>query len=188
MDKRLPATLGTFALCLLVIIPKPGRADGAWIDEAKLGLLAHDVPLFDPHIETGVDVNGELLFKPVAVFPGIGTLRPHLGMTINTEGKTSYAYTGLTGTAKLIDGAFRPQDDIFGALGVGGAIHDYSNTGSPGRVGLGSRLLFHEELDLGYRFAGACDVSLFMDHVSNADIGRHNPGMTNLGIRTGYSF
>ncbi|HXP31791.1 MAG TPA: acyloxyacyl hydrolase [Stellaceae bacterium] len=188
MEKTLLATLATCALCLLVIIPRPGRADGGWIDEAKLGLLAHDVPLFDPHIENGVDVNGELLFKPLTAFPGIGTLRPHLGMTVNTEGETSYAYTGLTGTAKLIDGVFRPGDGIFGSLGLGGAIHDNSNTGSPGHVGLGSRLLFHEELDLGYRFAGAADVSLFMDHLSNADIGRHNPGMTNLGIRTGYNF
>lgn len=172
-------TLGSLLLGLILLTPAAGRA-ATILDEVKLGVLAHDVPVFDDQIEHGVDANGELLFASPVFLAAIGAPRPHLGLTVNTAGKTSYAYAGLTWTAAL-------YHQIFGALGLGGAIHDESNTGSPGHVGLGTRLLFHEEADLGYHFS-AMNVSLFLDHISNAGIGRHNPGMTNLGIRTGFSF
>lgn len=178
MTPSLLGLLGSLLLGLILLAPAVGRA--AILDEVKFGVLAHDVPVFDDQIEHGVDANGELLFASPGFLAVLGAPRPHLGLTVNTAGKTSFAYAGLTWTATL-------YHQIFGALGLGGAIHNYSNTGSPSRVGLGTRLLFHEEADLGYHFS-AMSVSLFLDHISNAGIGRRNPGMTNLGIRTGFSF
>ncbi len=49
-------------------------------------------------------------------------------------------------------------------------------------------MLFHESVEIGYRVTPRQSVALFLDHISNADIGAHNPGLTNLGIRVGFSF
>lgn len=174
--------------CAVLLAPMVALAGSGLIDAVKIGVLAHDVPLFDDHTESGVDLNGEVLFTSPAFLAMFGAPRPNLGVTINTLNKTDYAYGGLVWTADFFRGLFRPGDAIFGSLGLGGAIHDRPNGKSPGYVGLGTRLLFHEEGDLGYRINPVWSVSLFVDHISNADISEHNPGLTNLGIRIGYRF
>ncbi|HYL33995.1 MAG TPA: acyloxyacyl hydrolase [Stellaceae bacterium] len=54
--------------------------------------------------------------------------------------------------------------------------------------GLGPRVLFHEELDLGYRFTWRSNLSLFFDHISDAKLTQYNPGLTNMGARTAIGF
>lgn len=168
---------------LLVIAGAPAaRAQGGWLDEAKLGLNAHDITLGGDHEEPGVDVNGELLFASPALLRVIGSPRPHLGIAVNTAGATSYAYFGLTWTAAILDRAF-----VSGALG--GAVHDGELNGNvPERKQLGSRILFHEYVELGFRATPVLSFSVFLDHMSNADLARHNAGMTNVGLRSGFKF
>jgi lipid A 3-O-deacylase len=151
------------------------------IDQARLGVLAHDIGLFDHHRERGVDVNGELLFASPGFLAPIGAPHPNLGLTGNTAGNTDYGYFGLAWTPTL-------WGPIFGSLGLGGAVHDGELDPEPHRKALGSRILFHEELELGYRFTEALGVSVFLDHISNADLAHHNQGLTNAGIRTGFFF
>lgn len=162
-----------------------GRAEAAMgiLDEAKLGLLDHDVPIGGEHHEPGVDGNAELLFVSPAFLAPILAPRPDVGFVVNSAGKNSYAYGGLTWRANV--------GDFFADLGLGGAIHDGPDDVSPDtrdHKGLGSRFLFHESAELGYRFTATWSFAIFLDHVSNADIGRHNPGLTNLGGRIGYRF
>ena len=68
---------------------------------AGLGVLAHDVGIFGDNIEDGVDIVGEVLFKSPDIFSIIGSPRPTLGVSVNTAGRTDYAYFDLTWTAAL---------------------------------------------------------------------------------------
>jgi lipid A 3-O-deacylase len=161
--------------------PTPAAADG-WVAEGRLGVLAHDIGLFDHHTESGIDVNAEVLFASPGWLSFIGSPHPNLGATINSAGGTSYGYFGLAWTPTL-------WGPIFAGLGLGGAVHDGElNTSDVRRKELGSRILFHEELELGYRVADPSSLSVFLDHISNADLARHNQGLTNLGMRLGMTF
>jgi lipid A 3-O-deacylase len=160
----------------------PAHAQSGWLDEAKLGLDAHDIALGGDHREPGADVNGELLFTSPALLRTIGHPRPHVGVAVNTSGATSYAYFGLTWTAPVFERAF-----VSGALG--GAVHNGEiNAALPDRKQLGSRILFHEYVEAGFRVTPVLSLSVFLDHMSNADLARHNAGMTNIGLRTGFKF
>lgn len=161
-----------------------GRAEAAAgiVDAMALGVLAHDVPIGDGHHEDGADGNAELRFVSPGFLAPLGAPRPHLGIDLNSAGKNSLAYGGLTWTAN-----FSPL--LFGNLGLGGAVHDGPDDSSTGdHKGLGTRVLFHEYVELGARIRAPWSVSVFLDHASNADLGRHNPGLTNLGLRVGYTF
>jgi lipid A 3-O-deacylase len=175
-------------LAALLLLPAAARAQ--WVDEAKLGVLAHDVPIGGDHKESGADLNAEALFASPGLLAPILAPRPHLGVTIHPEGSgSSYAYAGLTWSGTFLRGLMTPEDAVFASLGLGGAIHSGPNASDrPDRKSLGTRLLFHEYAELGYRFASPLSLALFLDHVSNANIGTHNAGITNLGLRAGWRF
>jgi lipid A 3-O-deacylase len=182
------ATLAFSALLAAALLPGAARAQ--WIDEAKLGVLAHDVPIGGDHKERGADVNLEALFASPRLLAPILAPRPHLGVTIHPEGgSSSYAYAGLTWSGTFLRALLTPQDGVFASLGLGGAIHNGPNASDrPDRKSLGTRLLFHEYAELGYRLTPPLSLALFLDHISNANIGRHNAGVTNLGLRAGWRF
>lgn len=171
-----------FALALAQLIPA-AQADGL-IYELKAGVLAHDVPNlwsgFSRETDA-VDINVEALLSPsMQVF--FGTLRPAIGGSFSTGGGTNHGYIDARWTYDASSGAF------FG-FGLGGAIHD-GNTGrtDPDRKALGSRVLFHIPLELGYRFDAHNSISGYFEHTSNAYTMRTNEGLDRLGIRYGYRF
>jgi hypothetical protein len=47
--------------------PGPAHADSGWIDEVKLGVLAHDIRFLGNHVEPGADINVEVLFPSPAL-------------------------------------------------------------------------------------------------------------------------
>ncbi|HUB95535.1 MAG TPA: acyloxyacyl hydrolase [Stellaceae bacterium] len=174
--------VGGLALAIVAGASESSFAAAGPIDELDIGVLAHDVPIGDDHRENGADVNLETLFVSPAFLAPIWAPRPHLGLTINTLGKNSWAYGGLTWTLPI-------GDSFFGNLGLGGAVHDGPDDSvTRDHVGLGTRLLFHESVELGYRFLPGWNTGLYLEHVSNADLGSHNPGITDLGLRFGHSF
>lgn len=174
--------LAAAVLAITAATASAAQAQSRWLDEAKLGLDAHDIGLGGDHKESGADINGELLFASPPLLNVIGAPRPHLGVAVNTSGATSYAYFGLTWTASLLERTF-----VSG--GLGGAVHDGQLTGTAqDRKQLGSRILFHEYVEAGYRITPVLSLSVFLDHMSNADLARHNAGMTNIGLRTGFKF
>ncbi len=56
------------------------------------------------------------------------------------------------------------------------------------RRALGTRFLFRESLSLGVMIQEKHSVAVIIDHLSNAGLGKFNPGLTNLGMRYGYKF
>jgi hypothetical protein len=151
--------------------------------EFRGGVLAHDVPDLWAgfNLEDGVDINAELLFGRGLPILG-GTLRPALGVSVNTAGYTSRAY---------IDARWEIETPIgiFFGLGLGAAIHDgLLDASEPDRKALGSRVLFHIPIELGYRFGERHSVSIFFEHISNAELADVNEGLDAIGVRYGYRF
>jgi len=161
----------------------PALAAAGGVDETKFGLMAHDIGLGDHHVEPGIDVNAELLFVSPTLFQAIGSPRPHFGVSVNAAGATSYAYGGLTWTVALGERGFL-------GLAAGGAIHDGKVEGEveANRKRLGSRVLFHAGIELGYRLTSTVSLSILLDHMSNANLAPRNGGLTNIGLRTGLRF
>jgi lipid A 3-O-deacylase len=152
------------------------------LDEGRFGVTAHDSAIGGDHREAGADFNLEALFVSPGFLAPIWAPRPHIGVNINSAGGNSIAYAGLTWQYNFLEA-------FFAELGLGGAIHDGPNFSTErNHKGLGTRLLFHESVELGYRLSPKINVGAFLDHVSNANIGRSNPGITNIGLRAGYVF
>jgi lipid A 3-O-deacylase len=159
------------------------------VDEFKFGALAHDIGLADHRVESGTDINFEMLFTPPAFLDVIGSPRPHLGGSLNTAGNTNSGYFGLTWGITLIQNLFRSGDGIFVNGSLGGALQDgFTNSAPPGRKKLGSTALFRESVELGYQMTPSVSVSVFLDHMSNADLAPHNAGLTDAGARIGFKF
>jgi lipid A 3-O-deacylase len=184
------------ALCSALIaaalsgtVPTIVLAQSQPVSEFKFGVLAHDVGLFDKHVESGADVNFELLFTPPQALSVIGSPRPDVGGTLNTAGGTSSGYFGLTWGITLIQSLFGWGNSVFLNGSLGGAVQGgYTNEAPPDRKKLGSTLLARESLELGYQLTPSVSVSGFLDHMSNANLATHNAGLTDAGARLGFKF
>jgi len=186
---RLPALAPALAALLLGLTPAGAPAQTKLVDEVKIGALAHDVGFLTHHVEGGADVNLEFLFTPPDILGIIGSPRPHIGADINTSGNTSDGYFGLTWGIMLIQNLFGAGDGIFAQGSLGGAVHDgYIDSGPANRKLLGSRILFRESAELGYQINPTINVSAILDHISNANLGQHNAGITSAGARLGFKF
>ena len=154
------------------------------IDEVRIGILAHDVPgLWSGwRIETArPDINGEVILSPSVNFLG-GTVRPAIGGSYNTGGGTSKAY---------VDARWEVQSalGVFFGLGLGAALHNgYRDSTSIDHKALGSRVLFHIPIEIGYRFQGGQTVSVYFEHISNGYTQKSNEGLDSLGVRYGFKF
>ena len=177
------------AAVLGVAVPTAAVAETQLVEEFKFGVLAHDVGLFAKHIETGSDINFEMLFTPPEFFRVIGSPRPHLGGSLNTAGKTNDGYFGLTWGITLIQNLFGWGGGVFANGSLGGALQDgFTNSAPPDRKKLGSTALFRESIELGYQLTPNLSVSGFVDHMSNANLAPHNAAITDAGARLGFKF
>ena len=165
--------------------------------EIRFGAFLHDTGPFSASDEEGIDVNLEILFGAPKSLAFIWSPRPHLGISYNSGGDTSHAYTGLTWNWSF-------WNNLFVEFGFGGMVHDGHLVGIDGETkSLGCRVLFRESLNAGYRFTKHHSLMLHLDHSSNASLckkntsdgsesGRHNvvlnEGLENIGIRYGYKF
>ena len=128
--------------------------------------------------QNGVALNVEYIGNSLDSVFG---LYPFVGTDKNLNGYTSSAYTGLV-LKKFLDHNFLVE------ISFGGAAHDGPlKKQKPGkrRRTMGSRILFRESLSVGYIFKNQHNISLFIDHISNASIVRPNSGVTNMGVRYG---
>jgi lipid A 3-O-deacylase len=177
------------AAVVLSIAPITAAAQSPIVDEFKFGILAHDVGLFDQRVESGADVNFELLFTPPDALTVIGSPRPQVGGSLNTAGGTSSGYFGLTWGITLIQNLFGWGNSVFLNGSFGGAVQGgYTNNSPPDRKKLGSTLLARESLELGYQLTPNMSISAFLDHMSNANLATHNVGLTDAGARLGFKF
>ena len=154
-----------------------------YIHELKLGVLGHDVDGLwsGANYENGIDFNLEATFGPsLKLFDGM--LRPALGASVNDSDNTSKVYCDA-----------RWQYDfkmrLFMMLGVGAAWHNgETDTNTINMKALGSPLLFHIPLELGYYVTPHYSISVYFDHISNAYLVDPNEGLDTLGVRFGYRF
>src|SRR5205814_4353223 len=182
-------SLRSLSIAWLVTAPLPAAAQLNMVVEVKAGILAHDVGVLGHQLEKGPDVNLEMLFTPPDLLAVIGSPRPQIGADINTAGKTSDGYFGLTWGIMLIQSLFGAGYAVFINGSLGGVVHDgYINSGPPDRKLLGTRVLFREIAELGYQLVPGISMSALLDHMSNANIGRHNMGITSAGARLGFKF
>jgi lipid A 3-O-deacylase len=180
---------GLAAVALSAAAPATVAAQSQPVDEFKFGVLAHDVGLFGTPVETGSDINFEMLFTPPEFFRFIGSPRPHLGGSLNTAGNTNTGYFGLTWGITLIQNLFGWGGGLFVNGSLGGALQDgFTNNAPPDRKKLGSTALFRESVELGYQLTPNLSVSGFVDHMSNANLAPHNAGITDAGARLGFKF
>jgi lipid A 3-O-deacylase len=188
MAQSPPPASSALTFGLAPIPPSPTPLYGL-LDEVKGGLLVHDVGFLGDHKERGFDGNVEMLFTPPDLLAIIGSPRPHIGADINTAAQTSDAYLGLTWGISLIQNLFRPGDYIFANGSLGGAYQNgYIDNAPPGRKEMGSPVLFRESAELGYQVTPVISVSAILDHISNANLGQHNAGITSAGARLGFKF
>ncbi len=101
---------------------------------------------------------------------------------INTGGKTSYGFTGLTWRIPIYKGFFFEGE--FGA-----AVNTSTLRDEPDRVNTGCRWDFRELGGFGYQISEHWDVIANIEHISHASLCTHiNPGLTQVGARIGYKF
>ncbi len=182
--------LPTATILTLVLIMSPAITEAGdksknshLIHEVRGGVLAHDVDNLWSGFsrESGTDINVEVSFKPNAQIFG-GTIRPALGASINTSGDTSKVY---------LDGRWQYafSGGPFLSVGLGVAYHNgEKHLISAKRKALGSNVLFHIPLEVGYYLDEKNSVSIYFDHVSNAYTQTENEGLDTLGVRYGYKF
>jgi len=153
------------------------------VHEIKGGVLIHDVDNMWSSFsrESGADINVEAIFTPSFKVLG-GDLRPALGASINTSGDTSKLY---------LDGRweYAVENGLFFAFGVGAAVHNgEQHLVRNDKKALGSKLLFHIPIEVGYHIDDHHGVSVYFDHISNAYTQDENEGLDTLGLRYGYRF
>jgi lipid A 3-O-deacylase len=177
------------AAAIAATVPATATAQTKIVDEFKFGTLAHDIGLFDKNVESGADLNFEMLFTPPDFLSIIGSPRPHIGGSLNTAGNTNSGYFGLTWGITLIQNLFGWGGPVFLNGSLGGALQDgYHDNAPPGRKKLGSTALFRESVELGYQLTPTVSISGFVDHMSNANLAPHNAGITDAGARLGLKF
>ena len=179
------ATRLLVCLALACSWPGAGHAEGL-IRELKGGILAHDVPNLWSGFRTendAVAINVEALLTPSLPFLG-GTLRPAIGASIATEGGTSNVYLDARWE-------FETASRIFFSIGLGGTVHNGETkllAANQTAKALGSHLLFHIPVEIGYRFDRHNSISIYFEHMSNGYTQDQNEGLDRLGIRYGYRF
>ena len=180
----LPAA--TAPLPTFVAQPPVAASPYGILSEARFGVMAHGV---DEHEFGTVDVNGEVLFTKVYHLSGAWDYlipRFHLGGNLNTAGRTSDVYGGVTWQ-------FPIYGRFFGELGFGGDLNDGNTSKVFPKFGnndirVGCVANFRESASLGYHLDDHWNLMAFAEHASNAGLCAHNEGITAMGARVGYAF
>ncbi|MCC0805687.1 acyloxyacyl hydrolase [Methylobacterium sp. W2] len=139
-------------------------------------------------------INGEILFyKPtVSLDPFWQAFvpRPTVGGSYNFDGRTSYAYIGLTWSVDLFPQTLNNRVFLEGFFGAG-AHNGYTGLKANAPAGfnsLGCNPLFREAAALGYRLTEHWSIMATVEHMSNAGLCHENRGLTNFGGKIGYTF
>lgn len=182
-----PTVAGLFGCVMLAMAPQGVTAASAGdiVEELRFGGLAQNIEASGS--EDGASINGEALFRSPFVADGqpatgLTAPRPHLGATVNLAGGTSKVYAGLTWELPV-------SDWLFLEASFGGAVHDgaLDTPYSAGEAAYGCQVNFRESASVGFRLDARWSLLLLIDHMSNAGLCARNRGLTNAGLRLGYS-
>ncbi|KJS37257.1 MAG: hypothetical protein VR74_09345 [Hyphomonas sp. BRH_c22] len=184
-------------LSLLAVFAMAGTAFADILDEARIGVMQHNVCVTDCNNadkEDGPNISAELVFSSPDFLSVVLAPRPYVMGSLNTSGNTSYGAAGLIWNFSLTERlSFEP--------GVGYALHDGAlhspfPQGDPqgdaftsNHVLLGSKDLFRTSLALNYAISDRWGAQALYEHLSHGQIlgnGR-NQGLDNVGLRVTYA-
>jgi lipid A 3-O-deacylase len=176
-------SLGLTSAALADEVAAPGGS--GLISELKIGALAHDVPGLWSGFQaekSAVDLNAEVDFHPFWASES-SSIAPAIGGTFNTAGQTSHAYADLRWK-------ITPGPAYYITLGLGAAFNNgvTYDPAQPDRKWLGSHILFHPTAEIGLNLDPHNSVSVYFEHMSNANLADYNEGMDDIGVRYGYRF
>jgi len=190
-----------FAIAVSALVALPAQAQSLLtpspfaevVDEIRVGLHAHDVSyiLFPPPWEYKLnqieDISFDVLFKSpdLEAFRWIGSPRPDLGVTLNTDGQDSLLHLSLTWQLPIFD------TPLYLEGAFGGAVHNGYLTGSPDdtrHANFGCRLNFYERYGVGAHVSENVTATLTYEHTSNNGWCEKNQGLSNVGLRLGWKF
>jgi len=185
-------TLAGIAVAVIAI-PGTALADDVPFDEIRVGVYKHDASILGHQKERGEDINVEILFTSPVVLEKIASPRPNLGGLVNTAGQTDQLYTGLTWTWDFLQDVLTGGDGFYleGTLGISlhnGNISVSEPADTQQDKSLGSRVLFREDVDIGYRFTPRWSLAISYNHISNANLAKRNEGLNDFGVRVGFKF
>jgi lipid A 3-O-deacylase len=181
------ARLIPLALAFAITAPDAAFAQQNRVDEVRFGLYDHDSDLFSSKKESGADFILEVVSRRITWLEFIGGPRFLVGTAVNTAGQTNQIYLGLIRTWGLFQDVIKPGDAIFLEGTLGGSWHDgkLDVIGTPEMQDWkshGSRLLFRENIGIGYRFNAKWSVTFNLNHISNAGLADPNEGMNDIGL------
>jgi lipid A 3-O-deacylase len=181
-------------LALSVSLAAPARAE---VDELRVG-VTHNFNVEHNRLTDGREgdnVEGELVWSSPELFGIIGSPRPYVVGSFNTEGKTSFVGAGVLWRWNFAHNwAFEPG---FGFIVHNGEIDNPYPDGSAQAAQfqdehqlLGSRDLFRETFALERSFGDHAALQVYYEHASHGQIlnsGR-NQGLNNVGLRYVWRF
>ncbi|HCS28078.1 MAG TPA: acyloxyacyl hydrolase [Spongiibacteraceae bacterium] len=150
--------------------------------ELRFGALAHNKGPIASETEDGPDVT--VAYQYLLNAYDWGGLFVAGGAVANLSNGTSYLFSGLNTQFPF------GESPYFFELGFGLAIHDGDLTKkSNDRRELGSRVLFHTAMSVGYQFSNDMTASFYFDHISNGEIlnDDDNRGLDTYGLRIGFA-
>ncbi len=167
--------------------PQSTMAAETVFDELRFGASASISG--DKSHESGIFPSATIFFDPLSSASAktwqqsILEPRIYLGASVGTGDGVDQIYAGFSWTADI-------TDRFFVELGLGGTVHN-GDLDSDGRSGphLGCRLLFREQIAVGYRVTANWQVLATADHSSHADLcDGPNDGLSHAGLAVGYKF
>jgi hypothetical protein len=158
-------------------------ASPAHADELFGGVYAHDVNwVTRSGVEPGIDAEIGWRGRKLRWLGAVGAPRPHLLVSVNSAGATSFAAAGVS---------WKIGGPVYVRPGVGIAVH--TGPGHPplraDRIWLGSRILFEPELGIGVRLTDRLSAEASWVHLSHAQLfSGQNPGLDTVGLRVNWRF
>ncbi|MCV9997159.1 acyloxyacyl hydrolase [Pararhizobium sp. YC-54] len=159
----------------------------AIFDELRFGASA-SISNGNSH-ESGIFPSATVFFDPLS--SGTATTwqqtilepRIYLGASVGTGDGVDQVYGGFSWTADI-------TSRLFVEIGLGGTVHNGELDDSNGKgPDLGCRLLFREQVALGYRVTDNWQILATADHSSHANLcDGPNDGLSHAGLAIGYKF
>ena len=190
------------AIFLVFYFSFVNSAAQAQVAEMRVGANIHDIEILgfgtNKEKENSGGINAEVVFEEPHFLKWALSPQPYIGGTYNLEGNTSYGGGGL-----LWRQGFGSK--FYGDFSFGLVIHngnlEFDRPTTPAEslifqeqtrenIEFGSRILFRQQVALGYRFNETYSTEFFIEHLSHGRIlsSRSNEGLDVIGGRIAKRF
>lgn len=171
--------------------------------------------------ERSAALNGEIVFEEPEFLKWALSPQPYIGRAINLEGETSYGGGGLLWRQNLSDKIYadfsfgvvvhdgtlevKPSELLQTVIDDATAENDFTpeemaqyaldlaefRARQQSELDFGNRLLFRQQITIGYRWSENWSTHVFVEHLSHGNIltsGKPNEGLDALGMRISRHF